>query len=59
MAALFASSPNLRLGRVSIDRGDSILVFPELKGKTLQIAKDITQIMYQIAVSVGVLLAIV
>ena len=47
-----------QLGRVAVERGDSILVFPELKGKTLQIAKDITQILYQIAVSVGILVAI-
>jgi len=48
-----------QLSKVSVDKGDSILVFPELKGKSLQIAKDITQILYQIAVSVGVMFAIV
>lgn len=41
-----------------IQNGDSILVMPKVVGKNIQIAKGITQIMYQIAVSVGVLLAI-
>ncbi|MGB3209223.1 MAG: polysaccharide biosynthesis/export family protein [Desulforhopalus sp.] len=47
-----------QLKKAMIRSGDSILVMPEVKGKNLQITKGITQIMYQIAVSVGVLLAI-
>jgi len=39
-----------------VHNGDSILVMPEVSVNNLQIAKSITQIMYQIAVSVGVLL---
>ena len=38
--------------------GDSILVMPKVTGYNLEITKSVTQIMYQIAVSVGVLLAI-
>ncbi|MCP3942065.1 MAG: polysaccharide export protein [Desulfobacteraceae bacterium] len=41
-----------------IKSGDSVLVLPKVAGKNLQVAKGITQIMYQIAISVGVLLAI-
>lgn len=41
-----------------VRNGDSILVMPEIEGKNLQIAKGITQIMYQIAVSVGVIVAL-
>lgn len=36
--------------------GDRIVVLPEVKTKYLQIAKDVTQIIYQIAVSTGVVL---
>lgn len=39
-----------------LHNGDSILVMPEVSVNNLQVAKSITQIMYQIAVSVGVLL---
>jgi len=41
-----------------VDKGDSILVFPKLEGKTIQVTKDITQILYQIAIGAGVFLAI-
>jgi protein involved in polysaccharide export with SLBB domain len=41
-----------------VERGDSILVFPKLEGKTIQVTKDITQILYQIAIGFGVFLAI-
>ena len=41
-----------------VQNGDSILVMPEVTGYNLQVTKSVTQIMYQIAVSVGVLLAI-
>jgi protein involved in polysaccharide export with SLBB domain len=47
-----------KLSRVSVDKGDSILVLPKLEGKSIQITKDITQILYQIAVGAGVILAI-
>jgi hypothetical protein len=39
-----------------IYNGDSVLVLPEVSTSNMQVAKTITQIMYQIAVSVGVLL---
>ncbi len=41
-----------------VDKGDAILVLPKLEGKWIQITKDITQIIYQIAVGAGVILAI-
>lgn len=41
-----------------VRNGDSILVLPKVTGKNLQLAKGITQIMYQIAVSVGVLVGL-
>jgi protein involved in polysaccharide export with SLBB domain len=41
-----------------LNNGDSVLVMPKIAGKNIQITKGITQIMYQIAVSVGVLLAL-
>jgi len=46
------------LKKMAVNRGDSVLVLPKMDGKKLQIAKDVTQIMYQIAVSAGVLLAL-
>jgi protein involved in polysaccharide export with SLBB domain len=47
-----------KLDDMSIDRGDSVLVLPKLEGKSIQITKDITQILYQIAVGAGVILAL-
>jgi len=41
---------------VKISRGDSILVLGKPNSENLQISKDITQILYQIAVSAGVVL---
>ncbi|SKA70190.1 polysaccharide biosynthesis/export family protein [Desulfobaculum bizertense] len=41
-----------------VSPGDSILVMPQIEVKHLQIARDVTQILYQIAVATGVLLAI-
>jgi protein involved in polysaccharide export with SLBB domain len=41
-----------------IQNGDSVLVLPKVTGKNIQLAKSITQIMYQIAVSVGVLIGL-
>jgi protein involved in polysaccharide export with SLBB domain len=41
-----------------VEKGDSILVYPKLEGKTIQMTKDITQILYQIAIGFGVFLAI-
>ena len=46
------------LKKIKLARGDSLLVLPKLEGKNLQITKDITQILYQVAVSAGVLLAL-
>jgi protein involved in polysaccharide export with SLBB domain len=47
-----------KLDNISIDRGDSVLVLPKFEGKSIQITKDITQILYQIAVGAGVILAL-
>ncbi|NCC84812.1 MAG: polysaccharide export protein [Clostridia bacterium] len=44
--------------KVDMRMGDAILVMPKLEGKYLQFTRDITQILYQIAVSTGVLLAL-
>jgi len=41
-----------------IHNGDSVLVMPEVTGYNLQVVKSVTQIMYQIAVSAAVLIAI-
>lgn len=46
------------LKSVQMLSGDSILVMPKVTGKNIQMVKGVTQIMYQIAVSVGVLLAL-
>ena len=43
---------------VEINPGDSILVLGKVDSKNLQITKDITQILYQIAVSAGVLVGL-
>lgn len=45
-----------QLKKALLHNGDSVLVLPEVSVNNLQVAKSITQIMYQIAVSVGVLL---
>jgi hypothetical protein len=39
-----------------IRRGDSILVLPEIKSKSLPIAQAVTQILYQVIVSAGILI---
>ena len=39
-----------------IHRGDQIIVIPKVDAKTMQIVKDVTQIMYQIAVAANVVL---
>ena len=44
--------------KVKVYPGDSILVLGKPSSENLQIAKDITQILYQIAVSTGVLLEV-
>ena len=41
---------------IDISKGDSILVLSNPNSEDLQITKDITQILYQIAVSAGVVL---
>ncbi len=46
------------LKKAVVNNGDAILVLPEVAGKNIQLAKSLTQIMYQIAVSVGVLVAL-
>ncbi len=47
-----------QLKKAIVHNGDSILVLPKVAGKNVQLAKGITQIMYQIAVSVGVLVGL-
>jgi hypothetical protein len=44
------------LGGVSIRSGDEILVLPKVDVKSMQIAKDLMQILYQIAISTKVVL---
>ncbi|MEP2616683.1 MAG: polysaccharide export protein, partial [Marinomonas sp.] len=39
-----------------IERGDEILVLPKVEAKTMQSVKDITQIIYQVAVAAKVAL---
>lgn len=41
-----------------VNKGDEIMVLPEVDVKSFQLAKDISLIVYQIAVSAGVLLAL-
>jgi protein involved in polysaccharide export with SLBB domain len=41
-----------------IQPGDEIMVLPKVNTKSMQITQDLTQILYQIAVSAGVVLAI-
>jgi protein involved in polysaccharide export with SLBB domain len=43
---------------LKVTPGDEIFVLPQVETKSLQITKDFTQVLYQIAVSAGVLLAI-
>ncbi|MCG8472896.1 MAG: polysaccharide export protein [Desulfobacterales bacterium] len=59
--------PNGRVERFESERelnkmkpvsGDAVFVLPKMGGKNLQIAKDVTQILYQVAVSAGVLVAL-
>ncbi|MCP4748913.1 MAG: polysaccharide export protein [Desulfobacteraceae bacterium] len=47
-----------KLKNTKVNGGDSILVLPKLKGKYLQVGKDLTQIIYQIAVGAGVIMAL-
>jgi protein involved in polysaccharide export with SLBB domain len=47
-----------QLKHAVINNGDAVLVLPKVTGKNVQLIKGITQIMYQIAVSVGVLVAL-
>ena len=41
-----------------IQRGDQIIVMPKVEAKTLQTVKDITQILYQVAVAANVALSL-
>jgi protein involved in polysaccharide export with SLBB domain len=43
--------------KAKAEKGDSILVLPKLEGKNVAIIRDITQIIFQIAMSAGVVLA--
>lgn len=44
--------------RSQVNAGDEIMVLPEIQSKNRQIFKEVTQILYQIAVSAGVVLGI-
>lgn len=59
---IIVESRSGKVTRADIDtklaKGDKVLVLPEVDVKSFQLAKDISQIMYQIAVSAGVLLAL-
>ena len=46
------------LGRSDVNSGDEILVLPKVNLKNLQFAKDISQVLYQIAIAAGVVLAL-
>ena len=46
------------LKKMGVKRGDAVLVLPKMGGKNLLIAKDVTQILYQVAISAGVLVAL-
>jgi protein involved in polysaccharide export with SLBB domain len=46
------------LKKLKVQKGDAILVMPKLDSKNMQVIQGITQILYQIAVATGVLLAI-
>jgi hypothetical protein len=37
--------------QLNVEMGDQILVFPKIDPKNMQFAKDLTQIIYQVAVS--------
>ena len=43
--------------KAKAEKGDSILVLPKLEGKNVQIVRDITQILFQVAMSAGIVLA--
>lgn len=49
---------DLEKSSVKVRAGDEIFVLPQVDTKSLQITKDITQVLYQIAVSAGVLVAL-
>ncbi|MGR5448726.1 polysaccharide biosynthesis/export family protein [Vibrio sp. PNB22_3_1] len=44
---------------VVVKQGDEIIVIPEISTKSLQVTKDLTQVIYQIAVSAGTVLSLV
>ncbi|MBE5074527.1 polysaccharide export protein [Erythrobacteraceae bacterium E2-1 Yellow Sea] len=44
--------------RSQVNAGDEIMVLPEIQSKNRQIFKEVTQILYQIAVSAGVVLGL-
>ena len=43
--------------KAKVEKGDSILVLPKLEGKNVQIVRVITQILFQVAMSAGIVLA--
>ena len=47
-----------RLLVAGIEPGDEIMVLPKVDLKKLQVTKDITQVMYQLALSAAVVLAL-
>jgi hypothetical protein len=47
-----------RSGDTDVAAGDQILVLPLIDTKNMQVAKDITQILYQIAIATSVVLGL-
>jgi protein involved in polysaccharide export with SLBB domain len=54
-SGFFASNDNTKL---QLEPGDSILVPAKIDTKDMMVTKDISQILYQLAVSAGVLLTL-
>lgn len=44
--------------RVEVQAGDEIMVMPQVQTKTFQLTKDLIQVLYQLALSAGVVLSI-
>jgi protein involved in polysaccharide export with SLBB domain len=55
---MFAYASTMWLFGSNVYPGDRLVVLPEVKTKYMQIAKDVSQIIYQMAVSTGVVLRI-
>ncbi|MGR5347217.1 polysaccharide biosynthesis/export family protein [Vibrio mediterranei] len=47
------------LSKTKLEPGDEVMVLPSIATKSLQVSKDLTQVIYQIAVSAGTVLRLV